>query len=174
MSGSPRSVSVTEQMVLNGDFANWDSSMSGGEGEDGEDGEDAKDAEDDQEYEQGSDNSDTNQIDIAQVPDESDHSKKKFTDGEESSKKKHKALNESDNKKATDKDEDDKSLAFDDDAHALTVTKYVVQHGAHREFGVRQKFILHEAKRAMLVRDGQHIGSMLNSRSGKMWEGLKW
>ena len=62
----------------------------------------------------------------------------------------------------------------EDEDEGLKETKYVVQHGAHREYRVREKFILHEATKPMAVRDGLHIGSMLGSRSGKLWDGLKW
>ena len=54
------------------------------------------------------------------------------------------------------------------------LTDYVIQHGAHREFKMRKKFITHEAKKAMKVKDGLHIGTMLNSKAGKVWEGMKY
>jgi hypothetical protein len=54
------------------------------------------------------------------------------------------------------------------------LTDYVIQHGAHREFKMRKKFIEHEAKKAMKVKDGLHIGTMLNSKAGKVWEGMKY
>lgn len=54
------------------------------------------------------------------------------------------------------------------------LTDYVIQHGAHREFKMRQKFMVHEAKKAMKVKDGLHIGTMLNSKAGKVWEGMRY
>lgn len=54
-----------------------------------------------------------------------------------------------------------------------SMSRYVVQHGAHREFGVPKKFIIHEAKKPMSVSCGQHINKMLGSKSGKVWEGLR-
>jgi hypothetical protein len=63
---------------------------------------------------------------------------------------------------------EDKSVEED-----KAMSRYVVQHGAHREFGVPQKFIIHEAKKPMSVSCGQHINKMLGSKSGKVWEGLR-
>jgi len=100
--------------------------------------------------------------------------------GEGSSSKKQKTeASKEDTKKKDDEeddedDEDDEEEEEEEEDEGLKESKYVVQHGAHREYRVREKFILHEAKRAMTVRDGLHIGSMLGSRSGKIWEGLKW
>ena len=54
------------------------------------------------------------------------------------------------------------------------VMEYVVQHGAHKEFWLRKKFMLHEAKKPMNVTGGEQVGKMLASRSYKQWEGLKW
>lgn len=54
-----------------------------------------------------------------------------------------------------------------------TLSRYVVQHGAHREFRVPNKFIIHEAKRPMAVSCGQHLNRMLASKSGKVWEGMR-
>lgn len=103
-----------------------------------------------------------------------------------SSKKQKTEASKEDTKEDTKKKEDDEDEEEDEEHdeegggeeheedEGLSESKYVVQHGAHREYRVREKFILHEAKRAMTVRDGLHIGSMLGSRSGKLWEGLKW
>lgn len=62
----------------------------------------------------------------------------------------------------------------DDVEEGDELTDYVIQHGVHREFRMRQKFIVHEAKKPMKVRDGLHIGTMLFSKAGKMWEGLRY
>lgn len=63
---------------------------------------------------------------------------------------------------------DDKSNETD-----LLFSRYVVQHGAHREFRIPNKFVIHEAKKPMAVSCGQHIGKMLASKSGKVWEGMR-
>lgn len=55
----------------------------------------------------------------------------------------------------------------------LLLSRYVVQHGAHREFRIPNKFIIHEAKKPMAVSCGQHISKMLASKSGKVWEGMR-
>jgi hypothetical protein len=97
--------------------------------------------------------------------------------GEGSSSKKQKTeASKEDTKKKEDEedDDDDDDEEEEEEEEGLKESKYVVQHGAHREYRVREKFILHEAKRAMTVRNGLHIGSMLGSRSGKLWDGLKW
>ena len=60
----------------------------------------------------------------------------------------------------------------DEGAGGDELSEYVTQHGAHREYGVPVKFIIFEAKKPMPVRDGEHIGNMLASRSGKAWDGL--
>jgi len=60
----------------------------------------------------------------------------------------------------------------EDDDEGNKLSEYVTQHGAHREYGVPNKFIKFEAKKPMSVLGGEHIGNMLASRSGKAWEGL--
>lgn len=54
------------------------------------------------------------------------------------------------------------------------LSKYVLQHGAHREYKVPNGLIAHEAGRAMKVRDGHHIGDMVASKSGVVWQGLEY
>ena len=54
------------------------------------------------------------------------------------------------------------------------LSKYVLQHGAHREYKVPNGLIAHEAGRAMKVNDGHHIGEMVASKSGIVWKGLEY
>lgn len=139
----------------------------------------------DDEYEDASHVSDESEkLEIAEYSDDADNKDvKKATDRYRIKKKtgvqdaekvncksKKEDSDDGDQKKAENKDEEKDEEEEDDDE----LSKYVVQHGAHREYRVREKFILHEAKRPMPVRDGHHIGALLNRRSVKLWEGLKW
>jgi hypothetical protein len=54
------------------------------------------------------------------------------------------------------------------------LSKYVLQHGAHREYKVPNGLIAHEAGRAMKVKDGHHIGEMVASKSPVVWKGLEY
>lgn len=71
-------------------------------------------------------------------------------------------------------EEEKKGEEEEEEEEGLELSRFVCQHGAHREFKVREKFILHEAKRNLKVKDGLEIGTMLASRAGKQWTGLKW
>lgn len=54
------------------------------------------------------------------------------------------------------------------------LSDYVVQHGAHREYKVPVGAIVHEAPKPMRVSSGSHIGEMVASKSGLVWDGLQY
>lgn len=60
------------------------------------------------------------------------------------------------------------------EALAPGMSRYKMQHGAHREYQVPESMILHEAKSGMRVESGEHLGNMVASRAPKNWDGLKW
>lgn len=54
------------------------------------------------------------------------------------------------------------------------LSSYVLQHGAHREYKVPKGLLAHEAPKPMKVNDGHHLGEMVASKSGLVWEGLQY
>ena len=44
-----------------------------------------------------------------------------------------------------------------------------MQHGAHRNWGLREKHHVHKAKGGLPIQDGYQLGNLLYSRSGKVW-----
>jgi hypothetical protein len=71
-----------------------------------------------------------------------------------------------------DDDEDDEHMEAEAPAHGMS--RYKMQHGAHREYQVPEAMIIHEAKSGMRVESGEHLGNMVASRAPKNWDGLKW
>ena len=54
------------------------------------------------------------------------------------------------------------------------MSRYKIQHGAHRVYQVPESMVLHEAEKGMPVCNGKHIGEMVASRAAPKWKGLKW
>ncbi len=62
----------------------------------------------------------------------------------------------------------------DDQEGNVEMSRFIVNYMAHRVYGVPQKFILHEARRNMSVKDGVEIGALLNFRSRPLWNDLMY
>lgn len=49
-----------------------------------------------------------------------------------------------------------------------------IQHGAHRDFVVPEKFILHRAPKKLAVEDGDQLGEIIASRALSKWDSLSY
>ena len=56
-----------------------------------------------------------------------------------------------------------------EDEEDLELVDLYLQHGAHRNWQLRKKHIVHQAKRSVPVKNGAELGNLLVSRSGKVW-----
>lgn len=52
--------------------------------------------------------------------------------------------------------------------------RFYLQHGAHRAYGVPEKYILHTATKLFEVRDGEHLGDILSSCAAGKWSFLTY
>jgi hypothetical protein len=51
----------------------------------------------------------------------------------------------------------------------LALLPLFMQHGAHRNWQLREKHHVHKAKGGCPIKDGKELGNLLGSRSGKVW-----
>ena len=62
----------------------------------------------------------------------------------------------------------------DEEYHGDEMSRFYVQHGAHREYAVPQAFVEHEAMKFMKVKDGEEIAQLVRFTGIKYWKNLMW
>lgn len=62
----------------------------------------------------------------------------------------------------------------EEEYHGEKMSRFFVQHGAHREYAVPQEFVAHEAQKFLKVKDGNEIAELVKYTGMKYWHNLKW
>lgn len=70
---------------------------------------------------------------------------------------------------ADEEEEEEEVEEQEEQEKGLGLLPLFVQHGAHRNWQLREKHHVHKAKGGCPVKDGKELGNLLGSRSGKVW-----
>lgn len=62
----------------------------------------------------------------------------------------------------------------EEEYHGEKMSRFYVQHGAHREYAVPQEFVAHEAQKFVKVKSGEEIAELIRYTGIKYWANLKW